>query len=111
MSGKQKEHRRHGILLGVADGVVFLISVALAVLLMLAYAAPRVDPHDSLWFAYLGLAAPFLYLANLVLMLYWTVRWKWIAVGLADSDTYPNFSGRLSGKLTNRCGSRGRSGC
>lgn len=50
---------------------------------MLAYAAPRVDPHDSLWFAYLGLAAPFLYLANLVLMLYWTVRWKWIAVGLA----------------------------
>ncbi|WP_259335574.1 hypothetical protein [Alistipes sp. AF48-12] len=83
MSGKQKEHRRHGILLGVADGVVFLISVALAVLLMLAYAAPRVDPHDSLWFAYLGLAAPFLYLANLVLMLYWTVRWKWIAVGLA----------------------------
>ena len=40
MSGKQKEHRRHGILLGVADGVVFLISVALAVLLMLAYALP-----------------------------------------------------------------------
>ena len=37
-------------------------------------------------------------------MLYWTVRWKWIAVGLAavaviDPDTYPNFSGRLSGKL------------
>ena len=80
MSGKQKEHRRHGILLGVADGVVFLISGALAVLLMLAYAAPRVDPHDSLWFAYLGLAAPFLYLANLVLMLYWTVRWQKVAL-------------------------------
>ena len=41
-------------------------------------------------------------------MLYWTVRWKWIAVGLAAvaviglRTRIQIFSGRLSGKLTNK---------
>ena len=63
-------------------GLAYGLSIGVAALLVLAYFAPRVSPLDSVWFAYLGLIAPFLYVANLVLLLCWTVCWRRIAIVL-----------------------------
>ena len=70
------------IVWSVVDIIIFVISVIVAFLLLMAYIAPHVNPHRSLWFAFVGLGAPFLYIANLVLFLYWAVRWRKTAIGL-----------------------------
>ncbi len=70
--------RDSSFLLKLLDGLIFLVTLLCGSALLLAYIAPHVDPNDHLWFAFLGLVAPFLYLANLLLMLYWAVRWRWV---------------------------------
>lgn len=82
MSEDQKRKRYAGLLLKILDVVTVVVSMVIAVGVILSYMAPYVNPNDTLWFAFLGLSAPFLYAANLVLMLYWIVRWRWIAVVL-----------------------------
>lgn len=79
----QKSRRRTAVALWIADAAVFCVSVAVAVALLLSYAAPYVNPNATGWLAFAGLAAPFLYVGNIVLLLYWTVRWKPVAFFLA----------------------------
>ena len=79
------ENRKIGmgrIAWSMVDIVVFVVSIVVAVLLLMAYIAPHINPNRSLWFAYIGLGAPFLYIANLVLFLFWAVRWRKTAIGL-----------------------------
>ena len=70
------------IVWSTVDVIIFVLSIVVALLLLMAYIAPHVNPNRSLWFAYIGLGAPFLYIANLVLFLYWAVRWRKTAIGL-----------------------------
>ena len=74
MRVRDKEKKSAGILLATADALVLVLSLLVAAALMLSYLAPHVDPHRAAWFAFLGLAAPFLYVADVVLALYWTMR-------------------------------------
>lgn len=61
---------------GVLDTVLFVLTLACSILLAGAYLAGYVDP-DRFWvFSVLGLIAPFLYLTELMLALYWIVRWR-----------------------------------
>lgn len=79
------ENRKIGmgrIAWSMVDIVVFVVSIVVAVLLLMAYIAPHINPNRSLWFAYIGLGAPFLYITNLVLFLFWAVRWRKTAIGL-----------------------------
>lgn len=80
--GKEKGSRRR-IVLRVADALSMAVSCLVAAALLLSYLAPHVDPGAVLWFAFLGMAAPFLWVADIVLMLYWVLRWKPVAVVLA----------------------------
>lgn len=80
MRVRDKEKKSAGILLATADAVVLVLSFLVAAALMLSYLAPHVDPRRAAWFAFLGLAAPFLYVADVVLALYWTMRWKPVAL-------------------------------
>lgn len=68
--------RKKGFILGIVDLVVLVLTLGAAVGLIFAYISPSVDPNRGWLFAYAGLAAPILYLANLFLMLYWAIRWK-----------------------------------
>lgn len=61
---------------GTIDLVVLVVTLAAAAGLVCAFIAPSVNPNDTWFFSYAGLAAPILYLANLFLMLYWAIRWK-----------------------------------
>lgn len=78
----RKEERKKGITLKIADWMVYAITVAALVGLVIAYYAPYVDPNRTAWVAFFGLAAPAFYLACLVLMLYWALRWRRIALVL-----------------------------
>ena len=69
---EQRPRRRFNLL----DLVMLLLTLLLAVLLLMAYAAPIVDPNDIWVFALLGLGAPVLYLLNVAAALYWMLRWK-----------------------------------
>ena len=60
----------------MVDLVMFILTLAAAVAMVCAYIAPSADPNKAWLFAYAGLAAPVIYLANLFLMLYWAIRWK-----------------------------------
>ena len=65
----------------IVDLVIGLVTVLVGVALLLSYFAPLVDPNHIIWFSFLGLVAPFLYVGNVLLMLYWILRWRWIAMG------------------------------
>lgn len=80
MRVRDKEKKSAGILLATADAVVLVLSFLVAAALMLSYLAPHVDPRRAAWFAFLGLVAPFLYVADVVLALYWTMRWRPVAL-------------------------------
>ena len=56
--------------------VILMLTVAFAGLLLLAYLAYWVNPNDFWLLALIGLAAPILYVVNIVMILYWTLRWK-----------------------------------
>lgn len=83
MFGRKGNGGRRGAVLWVADAVSMVLSCLVAAALLLSYAAPHVDPDSVLWFAFLGMAAPFLWVADVVLMLYWVLRWKPVSLVLA----------------------------
>ena len=82
MFGKKESGGRGSVVLRVVDAVCMILSVGVAAALSLSYLAPRVDPNTVLWFAFLGMAAPFLFVTDVVLMLYWVLRWKSVAIVL-----------------------------
>lgn len=60
-----------------------LITIALSAMLLLAYLAVYINPNTFWYFAFFGLAAPFLVIGNLVVMFLWIIRWKpWAFVPL-----------------------------
>ena len=60
----------------MADGVLTVLTAAVAATLLLTYAAPYVNPASVWLFPVLGLIAPATYLAAVLLTLYWVVRWR-----------------------------------
>ena len=73
--GRERAPRRS--LIGrMADGVLTVLTAAVAATLLLTYAAPYVNPASVWLFPVLGLIAPATYLAAVLLTLYWVVRWR-----------------------------------
>lgn len=58
------------------DKIGFVVSLAAAIALMGAYIARYINPNTFVVPSLLGLAYPYLLLANLLLLLYWTARLK-----------------------------------
>lgn len=72
-----------GVALKVLDAVMIVFSALCLLLLLSAYLAKYIDPNKSAFFAFPGLMFPVLYIAGLLLTLYWVVRWKIYAVIMA----------------------------
>lgn len=72
--------KRSGGLMRIFDLGVFALTVVASLLLLCAYVSRYVNPADLWLFAFAGLAAPILYVINIVLTLYWTIRWKRFAL-------------------------------
>ncbi len=60
----------------LAGKILLLINILIALLLMLSYTAPVINPAILLFPAFLGLAYPYLVLVNLIFLVYWTIRFR-----------------------------------
>lgn len=58
------------------DKIVFLLSIPALAGLLGSYSARYTDPNVFVLPSLLGLAYPYLLIANIVLLFYWTARWK-----------------------------------
>lgn len=65
---------------GIIDFIVFIVTVVALFALAMAYLSPYINPNRVIWFSFFGLAAPAIYIFNVVLMLYWVIRWKTTAL-------------------------------
>ena len=75
-SSERRRHRRSA--LGtVVDGVMAVVTLAVAAVFVLTLLVPVVDPHESGELSTVGLVAPFVYAGQLLLTLYWIIRWRW----------------------------------
>ena len=67
-------------ILKIIDVVLLVITVVCSLLLVCALIARYVDPRKAYFFAFTGLIFPMLYVAELILCLWWVVRWKKYAI-------------------------------
>ena len=67
------------IIRNVTELVLYSVTVIAAAALICAYLASAVDPASNTFFIPFGLAAPFIIGLNLLLALFWIIRWKPIA--------------------------------
>lgn len=63
-------------MLKLLDKIVFIVSIAALSGLLGAYTARYVNPDVFVIPSLLGLAYPYLLVANILLLFYWTARWK-----------------------------------
>ncbi|MCD8071663.1 MAG: endonuclease/exonuclease/phosphatase family protein [Alistipes sp.] len=75
--GKRPKSRRKVSLL---DVVMVILTAVFAAGLLLAYLARYIPPASGWIFAFAGLAAPVLFTANIIMCLYWVIRWKYIGL-------------------------------
>lgn len=80
--GRPSERRRRSAGMWILDLVMTLLTVVAGVTLVLTYFVPYVNPARVWFFPVLGLAAPAVYVASVILTLYWIIRWRWVRAGV-----------------------------
>ncbi len=60
----------------LAGKILLLINILFALILLLSYTAPVINPAVILFPAFLGLAYPYLVLVNLIFLVYWAIRFR-----------------------------------
>lgn len=80
----QKRQRRGksvwGKVLRIADILMLLLTAVCTLLLLAAYIARYINPCSMLFCAFAGLLFPIFYAAELLLGLWWVIRWKRYAI-------------------------------
>ena len=79
--GERPAAGRRSVVLRVLDWVLTPVTVAVGAAMLLTYFVPYVNPGRVWFLPVLGLAAPGVYVASVVLLLYWIVRWRWVQAG------------------------------
>lgn len=74
---------RSPLLLRIADVVILALTLVCSLLLIAACLARYIDPRKVWFFAFPGLIFPVLYIGEMVCGLWWIIRWKKYAVGVA----------------------------
>lgn len=78
---RPRERRPVGaVALRITDIVLMIATVLCSLLLLCSYLAKYVNPERFSFFALPGLMFPLLYIAELVFLLYWTMRWSRFAI-------------------------------
>ncbi len=75
-SGRKKTRRR-SLLHGLLDLLLTAATAVAAAVMTLTLVVPYVAPGRVWFFPVLGLVAPAVYVAVVVLALYWIIRWRW----------------------------------
>lgn len=64
----------------IVRGILFALNIVAALLLLLSYAVPYVNPADFWPLAPFGVFYPIILVANIVFLVLWLIRWKWYAL-------------------------------
>lgn len=75
----EKPHR--SLLMWLLDLVMTLLTVVVGATMAVTYFVPYVNPAEVWFFPLLGLAAPAIYVATVILALYWVIRWRLLRAG------------------------------
>lgn len=78
--GSARRRRKRSVAGVVADGLMAAVTLVLAAVFVLTLLVPLIDPYESGELSTVGLVAPFVYAAQLLLTLYWIIRWRWAAM-------------------------------
>jgi len=68
--------KRRGFWAILRDIILVLVTLLSAVALVVTYFSPFTDPNNYWQPAFFGLAAPIIFIINILLLLTWTIRWK-----------------------------------
>lgn len=79
--GRPSDKPRRSASMWIVDAVLTLLTVVVAMTMILTYLVPCVHPARVWFFPVLGLVAPAVYVASLVLALYWIIRWRLLRAG------------------------------
>jgi endonuclease/exonuclease/phosphatase family metal-dependent hydrolase len=60
----------------LANKIILYSNIIAAIVLLLSYTAPYINPAKLLFPAFLGLAYPFLLVLNLIFIVYWIIRFR-----------------------------------
>lgn len=74
--------QRRSLLIRIFDGCMTALSIVVGATMLLTLLVPYVHPAKVAIFPILGLTAPAIYIATVVLALFWIIRWRWIHAGL-----------------------------
>ncbi len=76
--GHDNVKKKKSFFMRVFDTVMLLVTIVAAVMAVLTFITPYVNPARAWIFPVLGLVAPATYMGVLLLMLYWIIRWRWV---------------------------------
>ena len=79
--------------------ILLFLTVLAALLLLLSYLSVYIKPTVFWFLGIIGLAYPFLLLANVAFLVYWIVRWRWgflvplvaILIGISHFSSFFQF--------------------
>lgn len=77
-----RRDKNGSIWLVFADAVMWFVTVAAIAALVIVFAGRFISPDKMWYFSLLGLVAPVIYVAVILSMLYWIIRWKWMPVAV-----------------------------
>ncbi len=72
----ERRRRRRSVFGIVVDGLVAAVTLAVSAVFIMTLLLPAVDPNESGELSTVGLIAPFVYAGQLLLTLYWIIRWR-----------------------------------
>ncbi len=74
----EKKPRRLSPLEMVVHVFLLVVSALLVTTLLLTIISPYIEPSKGGVLTLLGLVAPLIYVANIIVALYWVIHWRWI---------------------------------
>lgn len=80
--GRPSDKPRRKAASRTVDAVMTLLSLFVAAAMVITYLIPYLHPARVWFFPVLGLAAPVVYVATVMLCLYWIIRWRLLRAGL-----------------------------
>ena len=79
--GAENRRKQRSVLAVLADAIMVVVTCGVALTYIVTLCVPMLDPRSWGEVVTLGLVAPFIYVAQLVVTLYWIIRWRmWVAV-------------------------------
>ena len=79
---KSEKNESRSLWLIVSDAIMWIFTLAILAAMFLIFIGRFISPERMWYFSLLGLVAPMVYIALILSMLYWIIRWKGIAIML-----------------------------